>query len=271
MSNSGPRDGPEFSGETKSLGEPKREGGNDAVRQCRELMGRVGQRLTLDNPRLIERYAEAKLHLLVHFRIVGIDEEFVACLQKDVGGSEEGAHRGEVGGVWKRLLHHRGHVCAEVETLEHRPNSNQQEVFFGVVKSAENPKLIIPSFVWFEQADRIGRYLRRTLYFSALFGFEFRGAVSGVEIDPFRVWRVVPRAATNNLIGEAVDGAYQIWNDAACDRRRAAGGGFNAREVINQLARLRIALGSDFIRCGFEESPNFPIQLSDVLFGPFDF
>jgi hypothetical protein len=34
---------------------------------------------------------------------------------------------------------------------------------------------------------------------------------------------------------------------------------------------LRIALGPDFIRVGLEESAYFPIEIIDVLFGPFDF
>ena len=67
------------------------EGGNDALDKARKLYEQFHQRLRLDDLRLAERYAESELHLLVHFRIGGIDEEFVAYLQgeKDIGGLEE--------------------------------------------------------------------------------------------------------------------------------------------------------------------------------------
>src|SRR2546425_6977729 len=72
------------------LNQLRLEGGNDALDKARKLYEQFHQRLRLDDLRLAERYAESELHLLVHFRIGGIDEEFVAYLQgeKDIGGLE---------------------------------------------------------------------------------------------------------------------------------------------------------------------------------------
>jgi hypothetical protein len=58
---------------------------DDAVREAGELMDRFNQRLRLDNLRLVERYVEGELHLRVRFGIRGIDEEFVADLQRARG------------------------------------------------------------------------------------------------------------------------------------------------------------------------------------------
>src|SRR5262249_44116428 len=55
---------------------------NDVADELRGLMERFNQRLTLNDPRLIERYINAEIHLLIHFRVREIDEEFVACFQR---------------------------------------------------------------------------------------------------------------------------------------------------------------------------------------------
>jgi len=39
-------------------------------------------------------------------------------------------------------------------------------------------------------------------------------------------------------------------------------------DVINQLSRLRIALGRDSIRVGLEKAENLNINVTDVLFWP---
>ena len=74
-----------------SLGQLRCQGINDALDKARKLDEQFHQRLCLDDLRLSERYAKSKLHLLVHFRIGGIDEEFVAHLQRkeDILWSEE--------------------------------------------------------------------------------------------------------------------------------------------------------------------------------------
>ena len=65
------------------LNQLRLEGGNDALDKARKLTEQFNQRLRLDDLRLAQRYIESKLHLLVHFRIGGIDVEFVALLQRE--------------------------------------------------------------------------------------------------------------------------------------------------------------------------------------------
>lgn len=54
---------------------------DNAADAIRELNKRFHERLTLDNPRFVDRYLESKLHLLVRFGVSGIDEQFIACLE----------------------------------------------------------------------------------------------------------------------------------------------------------------------------------------------
>jgi hypothetical protein len=52
------------------------------------LHERYVNRLTLTNPRLIERYLKEELLIPVRFCIRGVDIEYVACFQREsVGGS----------------------------------------------------------------------------------------------------------------------------------------------------------------------------------------
>ena len=68
-----------------------------------------------------------------------------------------------------------------------------------------------------------------------------------------------------------IEGAHQVFDGVSSDQGQAIWGRLDARDVINQLARLRIVLGADFIRVGIKEDAKFTLQVRGVLFGPFDF
>jgi hypothetical protein len=52
------------------------------VNELHQLMHKWENRLKLDNPRLMERYCEGKLRVLVRLRIGQIGKDFVACFQR---------------------------------------------------------------------------------------------------------------------------------------------------------------------------------------------
>jgi hypothetical protein len=68
-----------------------------------------------------------------------------------------------------------------------------------------------------------------------------------------------------------VKGAHEILDGVTSKQWQRIGRRFDARYIIDQLARIRIMLGGDFIGVRVKESPNLAIEISDVLFGPFDF
>lgn len=250
----------------------RHEAGNNAVDKIRELMNRFEQRLTLDNPRFIQRYIESKLHILIHFLIGSTHEEFVALLQREesVSGLEEQTDCGDFL-TGKRLPHERRHIRSEVKTLVHGTHGYQEAVFFNIVKSVETPEKVIPTLVRLERVDGIECLLPRSLYFSVLFGFIFRGVIRDGEVNPIRVWRMPPRVARNQLIGEMVQGTHEVLDGVTGDKRETFRSRLDTGEIINQFSRCRVALGSDFVGVGFEELADFPIKVRDVLFGPFDF
>jgi hypothetical protein len=105
--------------------EARREGGNDPLNKCRELEDRFEQRLRLDNLRLIQRYVESKLKVLVRFRIGGIGEELVACFQRKANvrdGREESAHDGELFPL-ERVARGRAAIVSAIILLACAPKS----------------------------------------------------------------------------------------------------------------------------------------------------
>ena len=255
------------------------EGGNDALDKARKLYEQFHQRLRLDDLRLAERYAESELHLLVHFRIGGIDEEFVAYLQgeKDIGGLEEEIKNGNGLALERRvrlvpdLLHQCLHMGTDVDALKHRPHGEQQTVLLDIVKSIEHPKKVIPTFVWFDCVDGVYGCLPRSLYLSQLLGFVFRGVVLNREINPIRVGRVVIGGRANQLVSEMIESTHPVLDGITSHQGDGVWHRLDVADVINQLSRVRIALGRDFIRVGLEKAENLNINVADVLFGPFDF
>ncbi len=67
-----------------------------------------------------------------------------------------------------------------------------------------------------------------------------------------------------------VESAPEIMYGVSGDCRERTGAILNLAYVINQLSRLRLALGPDFVWIGAVEGPNLTLQIRDVLFGPFN-
>ena len=68
-----------------------------------------------------------------------------------------------------------------------------------------------------------------------------------------------------------VERTHEILNGIAGDQCNAVWNRISASDVIDRLSRLRITLGPDLIRLSVQEGTMLSLQISDVLFGPFDF
>ena len=119
--------------------EPGGEGRKNALDKCRDLMERFEQRLTLDNPRLIQRYLESKLQLRIRFFIDSTDVEFEAFFQREplVGGIKVDAHGfkrlDSIGGKGSCTGEYVCRKLAEVYACGLRTNRKQQAVLLNVV------------------------------------------------------------------------------------------------------------------------------------------
>jgi hypothetical protein len=68
-----------------------------------------------------------------------------------------------------------------------------------------------------------------------------------------------------------VESASKVLKNVSCDGRKSDWGGVYSSHVIDQLACLRIAFGGNCIWIGIEKRSSFEVEISDMLFGPFDF
>src|ERR1700694_2119513 len=82
-----------------SILEQRLEVGHNVAHKIRHPLERFENRITLNNPRFAERYIEQEIYLLVHFRIRGVDEEFVAYLEREhsVSGRSIKIYGGRIG------------------------------------------------------------------------------------------------------------------------------------------------------------------------------
>ena len=139
------------------------------------------------------------------------------------------------------------------------------------MKSVEAPEYVIPTTVWFDHVDRFYRIVPHALYFSGTLGFVFRGILRDGEVDMTK-GPGSPSSNEDEMISQVVKGASQILKNIPSDRaersRRLLGAVYI---IIDRLSCLRIALDSDSIRIGREERSDCDLQITDVLFGPFNF
>jgi hypothetical protein len=154
------------------------------------------------------------------------------------------------------------HEATNIDIPEGRTHGDQKAVLIGVVKFVEYPELLaLPTFVWLDRVDRIDGVLPHALYFSHLSGLVFRGVFVDREIDMVGRRVGAAGASQNELVGQMVEGAPETLDRFPRDDRDAHRNVFDARDVIDQLARIRITLGPDSIWLGIKESLLFDIEI----------
>lgn len=243
--------------------------GYDVVHECSKLMERINDRLTLKNPRLVQRYRESKLLIGVRLGTGQSGQEFEAWFYRPLVGSCEkesqlSKHFFEfIGGCFCKDL-------TGIKTTRHGADCQQHAMLSDVVKSVEDPQEVIPSVVRLEPLDRIDRYLPRSLYFSLNFGSVYRG-LEDWEVDPAGVRGTVPSVATHQMEGQMIKGASQVLDNIRSDQGNLSGNGLDAFNKVNWSSRILIDLGANSVRARLEKSADPTLQITDVLFGPFHF
>ncbi len=105
---------------------------------------RFHKRLILGNPRLINRYLESKLHILVWLSVGHVCEQYIACFQRAqiVGWPEKDRSQRLNTALLRERFEKMSHGDrTEVQAAIGRPGCNNQSVFVDVVKAVEGPKI----------------------------------------------------------------------------------------------------------------------------------
>jgi hypothetical protein len=245
----------------------------DAIDGVAKIGQHCRNRLSRENPRLIERYIEGELHILVRFLVNGTDVEYIADFQRaeDIGDSETKVTQRLNVSISQRRLRlpelareNRSDANADIRG----PDRYQQAVLVGVVKLFDSPERVVSSLVRFGCVDEINRILPHEFYFSGRVGHIVRGTIIDRVGDTVRNPLCAASAHEIELLRQMIQGSPKITEHVANHQADVCRDSINPRHVAEQLARLRIVLGPDFIRLGAIEGFDGSLEIVEVEFGP---
>jgi hypothetical protein len=167
-----------------------REAGKKSLDQLEHRIKRFNDRLTFDNPRLVERYVEGKLKLLLHFvaSIGGSSENYVAHLRFAPGVSgkgERGAQYNGTGHIWEATLDEQlPKRLPDKNAVMHEHLKENAPVFVHDVQSMENPEHRLTTLARVDFVDCFYDLFTEGLYFSEGVGFLRLGVIVDREVNP---------------------------------------------------------------------------------------
>src|SRR5438046_181141 len=125
---------------------------DDVIDKLHQISERFKDVISARNLRLAERYFKQEIHLLIEFGIRGIDDQFVAHLERAMpfpGDNRQFQDRFGVNAEFR--IPFRSNVVAS----EKHPNGEQQAVLVGIVQLMEYPeRMPIASLVRLNCIDR---------------------------------------------------------------------------------------------------------------------
>lgn len=246
-------------------------------------MERWNNRLTLDNLDLAKRYLNGELGIHVHLRSrvvakAGRDSvDFCAIFQRERGSD----HADTVGRSNQFPVDDRGWVVVGKGKIVQTQSGNdfavydadghQELVFVLDVEFAEHPERVVRSLVRLGSLDELHRTVGNSLYFSGGSGFKSIGVAgltreygeSGTPLDRFVL-------GTNHLTNKQVEGRAEVVDaipdDSAPPERRLIGD----LGLVDQISRIRLIIGDSSIRVVLLEPLDPGLEITEVMFGPFD-
>lgn len=247
--------------------------GDNALHQLEHLVHRCKDRLTIDNLRLVERYLKGELHLLLVLKTSRFGVDFIADLERlnratEVCVGDEAQNSTSIRPATDDINHSLVVERSRISELVPHSCGDKESVFVNIVQSAELPEKVIPTLVRLERVDSINALGTEFLYFST-------------TLRRHVVIKTLPKREMNILLGSAgrigshqseceiVKSASQIVENVSDDCGNSAR---NLRDELNvdDLISVRILLSSEEITV-FREGIQSNFEITDVLFGPFDF
>lgn len=253
-------------------------GGDDfqrAARKLDQLSERWNNRLSIDNLALAKRYIKGEMILLVDLAVSRGSRHSKNCraiFQRELPISEPKPKNGEMKVCWRNHPDACGVASVKFsevnpEGIVRGPYRNDHSVLVENVEFVGQPEsLVVPSMVWLESLDNINSVLGRSLYRSAKFGYKFFG---GGEDRKLRL-SYVSSSETDHLTSDKIKGGSEIMDSVTNDTAQADGHILSDPEIVDEVSRLRIFIGDDFIRCAVVKGGDFRVDVVDMAFGPFD-
>ena len=244
-------------------------------RRVSEQRERFKNRLSLENPRLAQRYVKKETRLVVRFkmRANGSAIDLAAIFEgRTVGGSDVdelvGKHRVRLGAGDLFQLSPR----AQPDASWPERQDDQETMFVDDVELVQGPeKFVLPSLVRLQPLELLHDRLRCSTYLSLHRGFVLFPVELGTAPDrevglERRLLAVVP----NDGVGEVVERGSEIVDRVTQDQSDRVG---DARVGENPTAvarAIRIVLADDGFGFRYSEPREFMPEIDDVLVGPFE-
>lgn len=233
--------------------------GDDAANKVRHIIDRFKNRLAFNNLRLAERYINSELKILVCLSLVGRSGnigEFIAEYEN-------------AGYLRERQCHS---IDRNVPSFEKHNSSKHESMLVNNIELADMPERIIPSYVRLHSLDDFLRTGADFLYFSATHGrCVFLKTIRTTENREEGVFIGDATVSLDELPCKMVECTSQIMNGITKNDRDGSGNRLRPSDIKRCVLDYRVRLGSDCVRLGTNESLDSQVQISDVLFGPFNF
>lgn len=238
---------------------------DDLINRAAQLGQEWNDRLTLNNRRFVERYANAELRLLVYLRRFrscrpGIEQR--AVFQAAVGGSDANGWSDN-----RLVCPGRLELESKNDCLATRPDCKQQPMLVDYVKLMQSPQSVMPSLVWLESSNDGSGRRDDSLFCSLESGFKFVSVVRDYEEVALHD---VLTAAFNELTPQQIEGGSEVVNRISCNERQSRRWKREYVETILQLSRIGDYISDDLIGFTLMKPLDRDFQLVDVLVGPFD-
>lgn len=247
---------------------------NDALDKIRQFNERWNDRLTSENLRLSERYVEGEIYALVCFKVPFYPVEQCALFHREQGlrsGKIDGLLRDGSGWQLEQALE-RGLNNAAVYLESHFGDSHscgdEQTMLVNNVKLVEFPQHVVPSTVRLESVYSIFKGLGNSFCFSDRLGYVLLQTLADREVS---MLQDVPSRIRDEAVSKVVQSGTEIMGSVTSQQRDTHG---NRLELIQKISRgsiFDVKLGRDLIWVERKELSDLSVQITDVLFGPFNF
>lgn len=250
---------------------------NNILDKLATLTQQWNNRLAVNNLRLSERYLVGEVEFLIHlrFRPSAHSSNFCAIVRYDEAVWSNRRYRnwrlGEVAinHCAERGVNFQNGVSeAEPELSKSAGHHQQESVLVEVINIVKHPEYLESRLVRLFRPNEVYSRRAHALYFS-----RERGFISGWRLIEWEVGFSVGGSAVclDQLPCEIVKSAAQVVCDLAsdngdCGRQRGA----DANPEC-PLLRLRVIITPECVWVGVPKGYDFPFEIVDVVFGPFDF
>ena len=216
-----------------------------------------------------DRYLAKKAHILVRFRRRGVNQDFLALIQRECAEDHNNSvvkclrdlFEAEVDPLFERI---------GLECRDSAASSDEKPMLISDVHCMKSPENIIPSLVWFETFDFLNDITPHSIYFSVKSGLVDFGTDVPFEYWERRIAGDLPIVCDDEPMRHVVQRGSEILKGIPCNSADQRGNGRNPFYDVNFLAGFQIWFCDDFIRLCTHEALQFGTTIMDVLIGPLD-